>query len=57
MIRFVPDHLKTGKMYTHAVKKLPFEIRYFSDQNKTQEMCEKAILENSGTLNSTIDCY
>ena len=37
-------------MCKHAVKKLPFLIRYVPDQYKTQ--CDKAILENGGTLKS-----
>ena len=36
-------------MYKHAVKKIPFLIRYVPDQCKTQQMCDKAILENGGT--------
>ena len=57
MVRFVPDHLKTEKRCKNIVKKLPFEIRYFSDQYKTQEMWDKFILENGGTLKSVPDCY
>ena len=37
-------------MCKHAVKTLPFILRYVSDQYKTQQMCDKAILENGGTL-------
>ena len=40
------------KMCKYAVKKLPFLIRYVPDQYKTQQMCDKAILENGGTLKS-----
>ena len=50
----VPDHLKTKKMCTHAVRKRPYLLRYVPDQYKTQKMCCKAIQENAGTLN---DCY
>ena len=53
MIKFVPDHLKIKK---HAVKKLPYPLRYVPDQYKTQQMCDKAIIENSGTLTSVPDC-
>ena len=35
MIKFVPDHLKTKKMGKHAVKKLPFRLRYVPDQYQT----------------------
>ena len=31
MLKLVPDHLKTKKICNHAVKKLPFVIRYVSD--------------------------
>ena len=44
MLKFVADHLKTKKIDKHAVKKLPYLLRYVADQNKAQQMCEKAIL-------------
>ena len=44
-------------MSKHAVKKLPFLIKYVPDQNKTQQMCDKVILENGETLKSVPDCY
>ena len=44
-------------MCKHAVKTLPFILRYVSDQYKTQQMCDKAILENGETLESVSDCY
>ena len=44
-------------MCKHAVKKVPYLLRYVPDQYKTQQMCNKAILENGGTLKSTTDCY
>ena len=31
-------------------------IRYVPDQYKIQQMCDKAILENGGTLKSVPDC-
>ena len=37
-------------MCNNAVKKLPFVIRYV-------RMCDKAILEKGGTLESVPDCY
>ena len=44
-------------MCKHAVKKLPFLIRYVPDQYKTQHICVKTILENGRTLNVVPDCY
>ena len=38
MLKFVPDYLKTKKMCKHAVKKLPYLLRYVSYQCKTQQM-------------------
>ena len=32
MVKFVSDHLKTKKLCKHAVKKLPFLLRYVSDR-------------------------
>ena len=44
-------------MCKHLVKKLPFVIRYVPDQCKDQQMCDKAILEYGGTLDSLLDFY
>ena len=44
-------------MCKHAVKKLPYLKRYVPDQYKTQQLCDKAILENGGTSESVPDCY
>ena len=49
MLKFVPDHLKTKKMCKHAVKKLPFVIRYLPDQYKNSA---NSILEHGGTFES-----
>ena len=44
-------------MCKHAVKKLPYLLRYLPDQYKTQQMWDKAILENGGALKAVPDCY
>ena len=44
-------------MCKHAVKKLPYLLRYVLDRYKTQQMCKKAILENVETLRSVPGCY
>ena len=49
-LKFVPDHRKTKNTCKHAVKRLPFVTRYVPKWYKTQQMCDKAILENGGTL-------
>ena len=36
MLNFPADRLETKKMCTHAVKKLPYLLRYVPDQYKTQ---------------------
>ena len=36
MVKFVPDHLKTKKLCKHAVKKLPYVLKYVPDQYSTQ---------------------
>ena len=46
-----------SEMCKHAVKKLPYLFRYVPDQYKTQKTCDKAVLENGGTLTSIPDCY
>ena len=56
--KIVLYHLKTINIWKHAVKKLPFVIRYVHDWCKTQQICDKAILENCKTLESVVpDCY
>ena len=50
MLRLSLDHLKTKKMCKHAIKNLPFIIKYVPDLYKTQRMCNKDILENSRML-------
>ena len=59
ILKFVPDHLKTKKMYKHTVKKLPHLLRHVPDRYKTalSQICNKAILENDGRLKSVRDCY
>ena len=55
MLIFISDHLKLKKCVNMQLKELPFVIRYVPDQCKTQQMCDKVILENSGTLESVAD--
>ena len=43
-------------MCKHAVEKLPYLLRYNPDQYKSQQMCNKAILENCRTLKSIPEC-
>ena len=57
MLRLAPNHLKTKRMCTHAVKKLPFVIAYVPDRYKAQGVCDTAILKNGGTLKSAPDSY
>ena len=44
-------------MCKHAVKKSTYLLRYVPGWHKTQQMCNKAILENGATLKSVPDCY
>ena len=44
-------------MCKHAVKKLPYLLRYVLDRYKTQQMFKKAILENFETIRSVPGCY
>ena len=44
-------------MCKHAVKNLPYLLRYVLDWYKIQQMCDKAILENGRTWKSVPDCY
>ena len=44
-------------MCKHAVTKLTYLLRYVPDRYKTQQMCDKAILESGGTLKSVTDYY
>ena len=56
MLRSVSDHLKTKNMCKNAVKKFPFVIKYVPDQYKTNEICDKVIIENGRMLGFTPDC-
>ena len=44
-------------MLEHVVKKFIYLITHVHDQFETQQMCDKVILENGGTLKSVPDCY
>ena len=44
-------------MCKHAVKKLPYQLRYVPDRYKTEQMCDETTLENCGILNSIPGCY
>ena len=50
MLKFALDFLKTKKICKHALEKIPFVIRYVFDRYESQQMCDKTVLENSGTL-------
>ena len=52
MLKFVSDLLKPKKMFKHAVKKLPFLLRYVPDQYKSPQMYYKASLLNGRILKS-----
>ena len=56
MLKLVSDYLKTKKMCKHAVKKLPYLLRYFRNRFKPLQMCGKAVLENGGILKFLPDC-
>ena len=44
-------------MRKHAVKELSEILRCVPDRYKTQQICDKAILENGVTLKYVPDCY
>ena len=44
-------------MCKHAIQKFPYLLRYVPDQYKAQQISDKSILENGGTLNSVTECY
>ena len=47
-------------MCKHVVKRVPYLIRYVSDQYKTQQMCDMAISDcykNQEMCNKTVDNY
>ena len=37
-------------MCKHDIKKLLYLLRYVSDKYKTQQMCDKSIIENGGMV-------
>ena len=42
--------MKNLEMCKHAVKNLPYLLRYVPDQYKTQQTYDKVVLKNGGTL-------
>ena len=44
-------------MRKHALKNLSYLLRYVPDQYNTQQVCDKSLLENGGTLKSVPDRY
>ena len=54
LVRFDPDNLKLGK---NEVKQLTFVLRYVLDQNKIQQLCDKAVVENGGAFKCVTDNY
>ena len=45
MIKFVHLKYSKKKLCKHSIKKLPYLLRYVPDQYKTQQICDKAVLE------------
>ena len=52
ILKFDPDHLYTKKMCKHAVKKLPFVMKYVPDRYRCQQIGDKSVPEDGGTLES-----
>ena len=50
IIRVVSNYLKIKRLRKYAVKKLPHVIGHVPYQYKAQEICDKAAVENGGTL-------
>ena len=57
MLKFFLDHLNTKKMGKNAVKRSSFVIMYIPDQNNTQEIHDKVILNNDGICGFIPDSY
>ena len=51
------DIYKSINVRIGTIIKITFLLRYNPDQHKTPQMCDKAILENGGTLKSVPDFY
>ena len=57
MLKIVPDHLNTNNMCKNGVKNLPYPLRHVPDECKTHQMCDRANLENNGTINPDTEYY
>ena len=57
MLKFFLIILKLKKTYKHANKKLPYLLRYVSDQYKTQKNCDKAVDTHLLTIAYAPECY
>ena len=62
MLKFIPNHLKTKKcvrmqLQNYLIYKVTLKLPYLyvPDQYKSEQMCDKAILESGRTLKSVPD--
>ena len=39
-----------------SIQLIPYLLRYVPDKYRSQQMCDKAIMENGGALKSVSDC-
>ena len=56
ILKFFPYYFNTKKCVKMQLKLL-FVLRYIPDRYKTQQIWDKGVLENGGTLNAVPDCY
>ena len=57
MLRLAPDHLKTIRMFKHAVENLPFLIKHVPDWYTTQRIYDKITQGNGGIIMFISDFY
>ena len=50
MILFVPDHLWTQEMCNEILRTMPDEFHRIPDRFKTKKMCDKAVKDDSSSL-------
>ena len=53
----IMDVYKSLNIRSGTATKNPEMLKFVPDHLKTQQMCDKAIIENGGTLKSVPDCY
>lgn len=54
MLKFIPNHFRTGELCGRGAKKFFYAFSYVPDQYETQQICESVILKNLENINFSL---